>query len=96
MLLAVDAGNTNVVFALVDDGEIKAVPTQDREVIPCGLVLRSVGYRGVALPGVPFDERRGVIPNECEQIPTWCGHCLNLRQMLELSDPIRYHRSFSF
>ena len=32
--------------------------------IPCGLVLRSVGYRGVALPGLPFDESRGVIPNE--------------------------------
>jgi ferredoxin--NADP+ reductase len=26
-------------------------------------VLRSVGYQGVALSGVPFDERRGVIPN---------------------------------
>ena len=26
-------------------------------------MLRSVGYQGVALPGVPFDERRGVIPN---------------------------------
>jgi ferredoxin--NADP+ reductase len=51
-------------LVLSDDGEIKAVPTQDREVIPCGLVLRSVGYRGVALPGVPFDERRGVIPND--------------------------------
>src|SRR5438105_11325571 len=47
-----------------DDGQIRAVPTEDVEVIPCGLVLRSVGYRGVALPGVPFDERRGVIANE--------------------------------
>jgi ferredoxin--NADP+ reductase len=47
-----------------DDGQIKAVPTDDVELIRCGLVLRSVGYRGVALPGVPFDERRGVIPNE--------------------------------
>jgi ferredoxin/flavodoxin---NADP+ reductase len=47
-----------------DDGEIKAVPTEEVDVIPCGLVLRSVGYRGVALPGVPFDERRGVIPNK--------------------------------
>jgi len=46
-----------------EDGQIRAVPTDDTEVIPCGLVLRSVGYRGVALPGVPFDERRGVIPN---------------------------------
>jgi ferredoxin--NADP+ reductase len=48
---------------VADDGQIKAVPTGDTHVIPCGLVLRSVGYRGVALPGVPFDERRGVIPN---------------------------------
>jgi len=47
-----------------EDGQIKAVPTGDLEVIRCGLVLRSVGYRGVGLPGVPFDERRGVIPNE--------------------------------
>jgi ferredoxin--NADP+ reductase len=51
-------------LVMSDDGEIKAVPTDDVDVIPCGLVLRSVGYRGVAMPGVPFDERRGVIPNE--------------------------------
>jgi ferredoxin--NADP+ reductase len=31
--------------------------------IPCGLVLRSVGYRGVPLPGLPFHEDHGVIPN---------------------------------
>lgn len=50
---------------LVPDGEgrISAVPTDRREVIPCGLVLRSVGYRGVAIPGVPFDEGRATIPN---------------------------------
>jgi ferredoxin/flavodoxin---NADP+ reductase len=46
-----------------DDGAIRAVPTDEVEVIPCGIVLRSVGYRGIALPGVPFDEGRGVIPN---------------------------------
>ena len=34
------------------------------ETIPCGIVFRSVGYRGVALPGVPFDEGSGTIPNE--------------------------------
>jgi ferredoxin--NADP+ reductase len=28
------------------------------------LVIRSVGYRGVALDGVPFDRRRNVVPNE--------------------------------
>jgi len=44
-------------------GEIRAVAGDERETIPAGIVLRSVGYRGVALPGVPFDEGRGVIPN---------------------------------
>jgi ferredoxin--NADP+ reductase len=46
-----------------EGGAIRAVPTGEVEVIPCSLVLRSVGYRGVALPGVPFHEDRGVIPN---------------------------------
>jgi ferredoxin--NADP+ reductase len=51
---------------LEDDGSgrIVAVPTDERETIPCGLVLRSVGYLGVPIPGLPFDERRGVIPND--------------------------------
>jgi ferredoxin--NADP+ reductase len=47
-----------------EDGRIVARPTGATETIPCGLVLRSVGYKGVALPGVPFDERRGVMPND--------------------------------
>jgi ferredoxin--NADP+ reductase len=45
------------------DGRLRAVPTGEDEVIPCGLVLRSIGYRGEPLPGVPFDERRGLIRN---------------------------------
>jgi ferredoxin--NADP+ reductase len=45
-------------------GGVRAVPTERHETIPCGLVFRSVGYRGVALPGVPFDEELGVIPND--------------------------------
>jgi ferredoxin--NADP+ reductase len=44
-------------------GELRAVATGIRETIPCGLVLRSVGYRGVSLEGIPFDAERGVIPN---------------------------------
>ena len=36
----------------------------DVETIGCGLVMRSVGYRAVPLPNVPFDERRYVLPNE--------------------------------
>jgi ferredoxin/flavodoxin---NADP+ reductase len=44
-------------------GRLRAVPTDSREVIPCGLVFRSIGYRGVGLPEVPFDDERGTIPN---------------------------------
>jgi ferredoxin--NADP+ reductase len=47
-----------------DTGSLRAVPTDERETLPASLVFRSVGYRGVALPGVPFDERRGTVPNE--------------------------------
>ena len=49
---------------VLEDGRLVARPTGETEVIPAGLVLRSVGYKGVELPGVPFDERRGVVPND--------------------------------
>jgi ferredoxin--NADP+ reductase len=45
-------------------GALQAVPTEATEELPVGLVFRSVGYRGVPLPGVPFNERWGVILNE--------------------------------
>jgi ferredoxin--NADP+ reductase len=44
--------------------EGRAVQTEDRETVPCGIVFRSVGYRGVALAGVVFDEGTGTVPNE--------------------------------
>ena len=31
---------------------------------PAGLAFRAIGYRGMPLPGVPFDERSAIIPNE--------------------------------
>ncbi len=46
------------------DGRLRAQATEDLETIPAGLVLRAIGYRGMALPGVPFDEPRGVIRND--------------------------------
>jgi ferredoxin--NADP+ reductase len=49
---------------VMEDGRLVARPTGDTEIIPTGLVLRSVGYKGVALPGVPFDEKAGVVPND--------------------------------
>jgi ferredoxin--NADP+ reductase len=50
---------------LVADGKggVKAVGTGVFETIKIGLVLRSVGYRGIPLPGVPFDEKAGHIPH---------------------------------
>jgi ferredoxin--NADP+ reductase len=45
-------------------GRVQSVPTDVRESIPCGVVFRSVGYKGVPLAGVPFDESRATMPNE--------------------------------
>ena len=45
------------------DGQIKAKPTGETERIETGLVLRSIGYIGAPLPGVPFDDRRGTVLN---------------------------------
>src|ERR687897_375032 len=45
------------------DGSLRAVATDREEVIPCGLVIRSIGYRGTPLGDVPFDARRGLIRN---------------------------------
>jgi ferredoxin/flavodoxin---NADP+ reductase len=45
-------------------GALRAQPTGESETIPAGLVFRAIGYRGVALPGVSFDERAAVILNE--------------------------------
>ena len=47
-----------------DGGRIRAVDTGERETIECGLVLRSIGYKGIPIEGVPFDERAGTISNE--------------------------------
>jgi ferredoxin--NADP+ reductase len=45
-------------------GTLQAQPTEEVEALPVGLVFRSVGYRGVPLPGVPFNERWGVVLND--------------------------------
>src|SRR5687768_1878814 len=49
---------------VADGGRISARATDRRETIPAGLVFRSVGYRGVALPGLPFDPARGTLLND--------------------------------
>ena len=46
-----------------ENGVIRPRATDQTEVIPAGLIFRSVGYRGVPLPDVPFYDRWGIIPN---------------------------------
>jgi ferredoxin--NADP+ reductase len=45
-------------------GALQPRATDHFENLPVGLVFRSVGYRGVPLPGVPFNESWGVILND--------------------------------
>ena len=60
-----------------DDGSLRARPMGDEvDTIECGLVLRSVGYRAVPLPDVPFDERYFVLPNERGRVLTPRGEPL--------------------
>jgi ferredoxin--NADP+ reductase len=60
-----------------EDGTLRARPLDaPLEKIECGLVLRSVGYRAVPLPDVPFDERSFVLPNERGRVLTPDGESL--------------------
>lgn len=54
---------------IVRDGDqLRAVATDEVTEIPCGLVFRSVGYRGLPLEGIPFDDRRGIVRNEAGRV----------------------------
>jgi ferredoxin--NADP+ reductase len=46
------------------DGRLRAQSTGEHETLEAGLVFRSIGYRGVPIEGLPFDEWHGLIPNE--------------------------------
>jgi ferredoxin--NADP+ reductase len=51
-----------------ESGALRAHATEERDTIATGLVFRAIGYRGLALPGVPYDERHGVIPNDSGRV----------------------------
>jgi ferredoxin--NADP+ reductase len=46
-----------------EDGTVRAKATDVEEVLDCSLVMRSIGYRGLAVDGVPFDDRAATIAN---------------------------------
>lgn len=42
--------------------------TGELETLPAGLVVRAVGYRSLPLPSLPFDEKRGIVPNAAGRV----------------------------
>jgi ferredoxin/flavodoxin---NADP+ reductase len=54
---------------LRDEGSgLRACSTDTIEELSCGIVFRSIGYRGTPVEGLPFDEARGTIPHEAGRI----------------------------
>jgi ferredoxin--NADP+ reductase len=64
------AGVTTIRNRLVRraDGTLRPQATEESDEIEAGLVFRSVGYRGVPIPGVPFREDWGTIPNDAGRV----------------------------
>lgn len=54
--------------------KLQAESTGVEEEISTGLVFRSVGYKGTALNGLPFDEKKGIIPNQAGRITDLHGN----------------------
>ena len=52
----------------VVDGRTVAVGTGETEVIDAQMLLRSVGYRGLPVPGLPFDHVTGTVPNTAGRV----------------------------
>jgi len=45
------------------DGEPRATATGETWTLDCQLAFKAVGYRGIPVEGVPFDDKNGIIPN---------------------------------
>ncbi len=52
----------------VEGGEVRMEPTPDVEVLRCGQVIRSIGYKVAPLPGVPYDESTSSVPHAKGQV----------------------------
>lgn len=63
-----------------DSGSLSAKATDNFQELPVGLVFRSVGYRGVALADVPFNDKWAVILNQNGRVldPQTQKHMLGL------------------
>ena len=69
-LLSDDDGNVNGLKLVKnrlfksDDGSLRPKATDEHEILDVDMVFRSIGYYGIPLPGIPFNENWGIIPNE--------------------------------
>ncbi len=65
-------GNERVTGLRVESTQLdesgNAVGTGAMSTIDAQMVLRSVGYRGLPIPGLPFDERTGTVPNDAGRV----------------------------
>ncbi|MCL4731749.1 MAG: NADP oxidoreductase, partial [Planctomycetes bacterium] len=50
-----------------------AVGKGEFETVNAGMILRSVGYKGVPLPDVPFDPKKAIIPNDGGRVKDGSG-----------------------
>lgn len=63
MIIGNDRVTTVEVERTMIDSDGFVVGIGDRQTLAADLVVRSVGYRGLPLPGVPFDESTGRVPH---------------------------------
>lgn len=63
MIIGNDRVTTVEVERTMIDSDGFVVGIDDRQTLAADLVVRSVGYRGLPLPGVPFDESTGRVPH---------------------------------
>lgn len=47
----------------MDSGRQNVVATGEAWDLPVDMLLRSVGYRGKSILGIPFDSQRSIVPN---------------------------------
>ncbi|MGW5741797.1 FAD-dependent oxidoreductase [Amycolatopsis sp. NPDC003861] len=55
-------------LAFDGDTEVRAVVTADGAEIPAGRVIRAAGFRGAPVPGLPFDDEAGIVPNSAGRV----------------------------
>lgn len=80
-LLGDDQGKVKIVRAertelVSGPGRVEARGTGEHFDIEAGVVFRSIGYHGVPLPGVPYDDKKGVIPNQDGRVINGHGRAL--------------------